>query len=211
MKKCPNIIIHHVKNCDGPPFLKLKHMRIKLQYPNGNFSKEFTHDIVERKCKDAVVICPYEIINNKNHPINKVKIYLRSCVRPSIATRYSFPNSSGNIWELPAGLIEDNETPIQSAIRELSEEVGFESNESDFIVLGNPVFGSIGLSNELLYFVAVNVTNKVLHKPSEDGSELEKFGECISVTMKEALESMDLKTKFGIYKLNEYFNKIGVE
>lgn len=43
--------------------------------------------------------------------------------------------SSKNIWQFVAGGAEDKETPIEAAIRELSEETGINIKEEDLIVL----------------------------------------------------------------------------
>lgn len=43
--------------------------------------------------------------------------------------------STRNIWQFVAGGAEDKETPIEAAIRELSEETGINIKEEDLIVL----------------------------------------------------------------------------
>jgi 8-oxo-dGTP pyrophosphatase MutT (NUDIX family) len=172
-------------------------MRLKLQYPNGTFSEDFIHDVVTRENLDAVVICAYDMTGFEQG--QEPKIWLRSCVRPSVSTRAPFPNSLGSGWELPAGLIDDGETPEQAAVRELYEEVGFKVDSAD--ECGRPVWGSVGISPELLYYYSVNVTGLERHTPTEDGSPTERHGECVLVPMSAALEVGDMKTDVGVYRL----------
>jgi 8-oxo-dGTP pyrophosphatase MutT (NUDIX family) len=193
----PDITIKHIEDVDGPPFLTLRHLKIKLEYPDGTESEEFIHDVVNRGKLDAVIICAFEIRENKPY------IWLRSCVRPAIASRFPFPNSMGNGWELPAGLVDAGEKPEEAAVRELQEEVGFYVEE--VAELGRPVWGAVGLAPERLHFYAVNVTNFKRLDPVEDGSELERGGQCICVPFEDALKVGDMKTDLGILRLKEFF------
>lgn len=205
LKKPPQVIVHHIKDADGPPFLKLRHLRCKLEYPNGDVSEEFTHDVVERKNMDACVICAYDLSDEKNP-----KIWLRSCVRIAVSIRAPFPNSTGCGWELPAGLIDGDENPLNASIRELEEEVGIKAPKNRARKLGRPVWGSVGLSGEQLYYYAVNVTGLKVGKPSEDGTPQERNGECILVSLDDALKVGDMKTDLGILRLKEYFRDLEI-
>jgi hypothetical protein len=107
----PKIQIHYIDDVDGPPFLHLRHVKMKLEYPNGEFSEEFVYDIVECGKPDAVVIVPYEMRYDDLYSDQVLCIWLRSCVRPAVGARFEFPNSKGSGWELPAGLIDPGELP----------------------------------------------------------------------------------------------------
>lgn len=196
VKKAPQVVVHHIKDCKGPPFLKLRHLKCKLEYPNGEMSEEFVHDVVERGSMDAVIICPYDI-SDPNEP----KVWLRSCVRIAVSNRAPFPNSLGSGWELPAGLIDDGENPRDTAIRELEEEVGIKAPKRRAKKLGRPVWGSVGLSGERLFYYAVDVTGLPVGTPSEDGSPQERNGECVLVPVEDALTVGDMKTDLGILRL----------
>ncbi len=46
-------------------------------------------------------------------------------------------HSTGNtFWDIPKGGAEENETPVQSAIREVKEEIGFDISEEDLLNIG---------------------------------------------------------------------------
>jgi 8-oxo-dGTP pyrophosphatase MutT (NUDIX family) len=198
----PKIKIHYIDDVEGPPFLRLRHIKMKLEYPNGEFSEEFVYDIVERDKLDAVVIVAYEMLwDEKSTKENIPYIWLRSCVRPAIGARFEFPNNKGSGWELPAGLIDKGELPEETAIRELREEVGFEVDS--VTELGRPVWGSVGIASERLHFFNVDVTNKKRYDPSEDGSPPERYGECILIPWYKALQVGDMKTDLGVLRLKD--------
>jgi len=189
----PKVICHHIKDVDGPPFLTLRHLKLKLEYQDGSTSEEFTHDVVLRSKCDAAVIVPYDLSGPEP------RVWLRSCVRPAVCTRKEFPNSYGSGWELPAGLVDEGELPIEAGIRELYEEIGFKVQEVQ--ELGRPVWGSVGISPELLFFYCVDVTGLIRYNPAEDGSPLERFGECVLVSLDDALTLGDMKTDLGVHRL----------
>jgi 8-oxo-dGTP pyrophosphatase MutT (NUDIX family) len=191
-KEARKIIMYKVREVKGPEFLKIKHLELQLEFPNGEFGNPFVHDVVERKSQDAVIICA---VQNK-------KVWLRSCIRPAIGDRFPFPNTQANTWELPAGLIDEGEQPVEAAIRELKEEVGF--NFSNIVKFGDPVWGSVGLVGELLHFFATDVSDLERQEPTCDGSETERNGECILVGFSEAMKlNIDMKTELGLHRLRQ--------
>lgn len=59
------------------------------------------------------------------------------------------------LWELPAGTLEPNEEPVNTALRELAEETGY---QADSIRLLTTFYSSPGISNEVMHaFVAENL------------------------------------------------------
>jgi len=200
MKKPPNIqLINHGEETDSPPFLTVKRVRLHAEYPDGSVSPEFHHDIVLRKKIDAVVIIAYYRINHT--PM----VYLRSAIRPAIADRFV---DGGNLWELPAGLIEEGESPVECAVRELKEELGFDAEEKDFKPVGPISYTSVGICAEQLYFLSVEVDPSSQNVPTEDGSALEKGADIISMCVFDILcacqrgEIKDAKTEIGIRRMS---------
>jgi len=61
--------------------------------------------------------------------------------------QYRYPYHK-EIFELPAGKIENNENPLETAKRELEEEIGLLSNNIEFIDFMYP---SCGYTNEIIY------------------------------------------------------------
>lgn len=187
---------------DDNEFLKIHRQYYEADYPNGTRSLAFLHDIVLKKHIDAVVMICHTIISRTRC------IYLRSAVRPAIANR--FPNES-NLWELPAGLIENNEDPVQTAIRETKEEVGFEVSPESVKQLGEFIFPTVGICSERITFFEVEVDYEKRAEPTLDGSPLEKYGivECISLSSAMSLVRQsffkDSKTELGIRRFNDKF------
>jgi ADP-ribose pyrophosphatase len=185
------------------PFLKLLRVHLIAHYPNGTKSEPFSHDIITRDKPDAVVILPYFIRGES------LFLYLRSAVRPAITQRFV---EGGNLWELPAGLIDKGETPEEAAARELAEEVGFRMEPSALISLGTPVFSSVGTMAEQLFFYRVQIDPTRKQIPSEDGSPLERYG-AVAVTCLDSIRCMiskgmiaDMKTELGIRRLEKLWH-----
>ncbi len=71
-------------------------------------------------------------------------------------------------WELPAGLIDDGETPEEAARRELAEEVGLGGTLTKLA----EVFSSPGFTDEKIYlFAATELFESTLPGDEDDGFE----------------------------------------
>lgn len=102
-----------------------------IQCQNG--PKEFTYYAVSRN-KDLYL--------NKANAVNIVAITTNDEV---ILIREFRPSINNYIIDFPAGLIDDGETPIEAATRELKEETGhilFQAYQSP------PLYSSVGLTDE---------------------------------------------------------------
>ncbi|HEY3593432.1 MAG TPA: NUDIX domain-containing protein, partial [Polyangiaceae bacterium] len=123
------------------PFLKLRRLELNARFPDGQTSDPFAYDIVERKALDAVVVAPHFRAED-----GQICVLLRSALRPPAAFRprevWPMPEkeSLGGLWELPAGLVEEDERSEAGlracAARELLEETGANLRPEDMKPLG---------------------------------------------------------------------------
>ena len=196
-------------------FLKTVSHKIDFEFENGETASMLV-DSIKRKAMDVVVIIPY--YKRKD----SYCVYLRSCIRPSFITRDykntgrpDYHENNANNWELPAGLIEPEEIGeegiINSALRELEEEIGFLAQPYLAKKLGHRYFTCLGNMAERMYTVMVNVGRLQQHKPTEDGSALEKFANITpGIELTEALSMIDYgkivdsKTILSLYRLHLY-------
>ena len=85
------------------------------------------------------------------------------------------PPIKQRLIEFPAGLVDIGETPAQAAVREVSEETGFQVREEELIDLGY-VYSAVGISDEKAYLFAAIVNNQTpVHEVSH--SVIEKHHE----------------------------------
>ena len=90
---------------------------------------ESKDDLMEKANPDAVTIICY----NKD----RTKMLIQKEFRMTI---------NDFVWDFPSGLIDEGETPRQTAIRELKEETGLDLVEFEAIL--PPCYTSVGMSNE---------------------------------------------------------------
>jgi ADP-ribose pyrophosphatase len=184
-------------------FLNLRRVDLVATAPDGHDSPPFRYDVATRASLDAVVMAAHYVDRGVH------KVFLRSAVRPALAVRDIPPPHDGALWELPAGLIDGDESPADAAARELAEELGFELAPTSLVPLGHPVFPAPGFIAEMHYFFHVQVDPSRRLAPSEDGSALEKNASIISVPLDEALEHCrsgaitDAKTELLLRRLVE--------
>ena len=75
--------------------------------------------------------------------------------------------------EIPAGLIEANETPIEAARRELQEEVGFYPQTCDFLFT---MHSSPGFTNDKLsFFLAKDLKKSKLDLDEDENLEAKSY------------------------------------
>ncbi len=149
-------------------FVNVRRLDLVARYPDGSKSEAFAYDVVVRDAIDAVVLLAYERV------AGDCEIYVRSAVRAPLILREGFGVDDGNLWELPAGIIDPHETPRDAAARELHEELGFEVATSSLVDLGPWVWVAPGFIAERQHFFCIDVTDVKRGVPTEDGSALER-------------------------------------
>ncbi|MGE5783983.1 MAG: NUDIX domain-containing protein [Myxococcales bacterium] len=195
-------------------FLRLVRRRLVAHGPDGSTSAPFVYDEVQRNAIDAVVVAAYF-----RDSAGKVRVYLRSATRPPVVLRpkstLPLPDlaSQPGLWELVAGLIEENEcTPtgvVACAQRELAEELGFEVDVSALKSLGKSTLPVPGMIGERHFFFCVEVDPSRRGSPSLDGSALEQLGAIVEVPLSDAIaacevgEIEDSKTELALRRLAE--------
>lgn len=109
------------------------------------------------------------------------------------------------LLEIPAGKLELNEEPRETAIRELKEETGFEAGKIEYLL---EFYTSPGFSNEKIHlFLATDLTEG---EATPDSGE---FVEKVKISIEDLLkmvdrgEIVDSKTIIGINLADKYINK----
>jgi ADP-ribose pyrophosphatase len=116
------------------------------------------------------------------------------------------PGNRGNLYEVPAGLIDEDENPEKAMFREVLEETGYSKEDLDLIYsYPKPLLISPGYTTENLNFFIVKLkSNEILPKEQalDEGEDL--FTEWINLGEVEKLQ-IDLKTVFllNLYKLKK--------
>jgi ADP-ribose pyrophosphatase len=184
-------------------FLNLRRVDLVARYADGSESEPFPYDIATRAALDAVVVAAHFEQDGIMH------VYLRSAVRPPCTLRPVPPGNDGNLWELPAGLVEPGEDPVATAARELDEELGFSVDPRALRSLGPWTFPSPGIIGERHIFFAVAVDPRARGTPAEDGSVLERAAAILTLPLEDALDHcrsgaiVDSKTELALRRLAE--------
>ncbi|NLX62863.1 MAG: NUDIX hydrolase [Tissierellia bacterium] len=106
------------------------------------------------------------------------------------------------LLEIPAGKIEINEEPKETALRELFEETGFYSNKMEYII---EFYTSPGFSNEKVYLFLATELEKREAEPNDDELiEIEMYDIKDLVEMVNRGEINDSKTIIGILLAEKY-------
>ena len=151
-------------------FVNVRRLDLVVRYPDGSASEPFAYDIVERAAIDAVAIVAYAGGGAGGEP----EVYLRTATRVPLVLRDGFGVTEGNMWELPAGLIDEGESPREAAARELEEELGFFVEPGALEELGGWVWPVPGFIAERHFYFCVDVGKLPRRAPTEDGSPLER-------------------------------------
>jgi len=116
-----------------------------------------------------------------------------------------------NILEIPAGKIDDGESPLDAALREIEEEIGFKVQEGKIGLL-NSFFASPGYSDERIHLFLAFVKNE--DKVSDGGGvegeheniEIESYGVSEFFDMTANGTIVDCKTLIGAQALWHFRN-----
>jgi ADP-ribose pyrophosphatase len=198
----------------GPPFLEVQRETFRIRYASGELSEPFVYDTVARSRLDAVIVAAhFRAADGRRH------VYLRSALRPPVATRpleaRPVPERAdlGSLWELPAGLVEEDERSPEGlaacAARELREELGFEVAPARLAPLGPSAFPAPGMIGERHFYFHVEVDPAARAVPSEDGSPLERHAAVLSAPLDELIDVArsggleDVKTELALRRLHD--------
>lgn len=197
-------------------FLRLRRVTLQNRRPDGNLSRAYRYDIVERDAMDAVAI----VLVAKGPARDELRVCLRSALRPPLAFRTGYtlplaePSAAPVVWEVPAGLVEPEERGEvglqRCASRETKEETGFEVEASAFAALGPAVVLSPGVLAEKVHFLVALVDQDRAGTPTEDGSPVESDAVICFVPLSAALRAVrdgriaDVKTEVALRRLVEW-------
>ena len=216
----PRLPGHRVRIVEEAPsspgergFIYVRQLTLELQFEDGSVSAPFPYFCAERTRLDAVVVVAH--YRREGEPF----VVLRSSIRPPLVVRAqdSWPTppapSLGALWEVPAGLVEQDERSpdglARCAARELLEETGLSVSLSAVKPLGPPAFPSAGMMSECHYFFHVEVEPEKRGIPPEDGSPLEQLATIVDLPLREALaavrrgEVQDAKTELALRRFAE--------
>ena len=149
----------------------------RVRFPNGR-----AHEVAIVRHPPSVVLLPMQADN---------RVILIRQYRPSIRSE---------IWELPAGSVEEDESPETAAVRECEEEIGLVPGRVESLAAFYPTPGYC--DEEMIYFRVAD-----LHPPQPGSPHTPDDDEdihCQSFTVEEARalvargEIVDLKTAFGL-------------
>jgi ADP-ribose pyrophosphatase len=193
--------VREMRHGDGG-FLVLRRTEL-VALAAGTRSPSFAYDVVDRASLDASVMAVHHVADRR------VWVWLRSSLRPPLALRDQ-PGAaalSPVLWELPAGLVDDGESPRAAAAREIAEELGFDVAERAVLDLGPPSHPAPAFIGELHYFFHVEVDPKTRTEPAGDGSAVEAGAVVIAIPLAEALDACrrgdirDEKTELALRRL----------
>ncbi|MCP4197368.1 MAG: hypothetical protein GY762_09470 [Proteobacteria bacterium] len=197
---------------DQNAFLNVQRLKLVNHYQDGTRSPEYYYDAVVRKWIDAVVLVLTAEIDNV------LSVCLRSCIRPPLVLRQELvlpvddDRPSTALWEVPAGLIEENDKGIEGirsrAAAEALEETGYTISRDDFSLMPGAPFLSPGVLPERIYFARARIADVDARKtPTGDGSPVEDGGVIWWVSVESALTMCeqgviaDTKTELALRRL----------
>lgn len=172
--------------------------RIKTRLEDGSNTDVYVADYIDRKgsIRDAIVVLPYERSDAR------VRVLLRRQFRYAAFVARGVPL----VVEAIAGLIDDDEPPSDTVVKELWEEAGISISKSEVAALGEPWFSVPGIMTERMFPFSVEVAPGTFEKalqaePVGDGSPFEAGAELLVFDLEEALALRAQKMNAGITDL----------
>lgn len=175
-----------------------------------DFEKENYHIVSSEKTQIGRFEVVYDTIEQDGHhyPYSYVNmkrgVGILGFVEDSIILLYQYRYIWNKwLWEIPGGMVDDNEDPAHAAIRELEEETGFHVKSMQSLGLCYP---SIGSTTELQYLYAAECD----YQNKQNLDSLEKIK--ISLVKVDAFKRMINENEFchgmGLAAWSRYQGKI---
>lgn len=149
---------------------------LRLRYLTAADGRRHLREIVEHAAGAAVVAID-----------ERGEVLLVRQARPAVGAR---------VLELPAGLVDPGETPLDAARRELAEETGYTAGQLEPLV---SFYTSPGFSTELIHvFVATDLRPTVVQHDDEEELELVRLPLAQALAQVLETELSDAKTVTGL-------------
>lgn len=114
-----------------------------------------------------------------------------------LVRQYRLP-ARQNLWELPAGRLDEGETPLKAAKRELQEETGYTAKRWDKLISFFPSPGYV--SEKMTIFLATELTEGEQHLMDDERIEKRWFSHKEVRDLIDAGKILDGKTIIGYYR-----------
>lgn len=161
-------------------FIKVSYMR-HHEHHNKNFRYEF----IEKSDATAMILFNYDYS----------KFYLVKQFRPG---------AMEEMWEIPAGVLEKELTPVENSLKEIEEETGYKKEDiTDIIDLGS-VLVSAGYTTESIHLSAARLKKGALQgeKNFDENEAIVEEG-FYSINEAEKMGAFfDMKTAMAYYRFN---------
>lgn len=135
------------------------------------------------------------------HPGSAVMMVVDEKHRILLVKQFRLP-AEQDLWELPAGRIDEGETPLQAAKRELREETGYQANKWVELSSFWPSPGYV--AEKMNLFLALELTEGQQEPMEDERIELRWFAEDELGAMIREKKIPDGKTMIGYYLWLEY-------
>jgi ADP-ribose pyrophosphatase len=205
---------------EGPPFIRVRRIRLRHRYEGDRFSAPYLFDILEGPFADAVAVVLYAIDREA-----RIWVGLRRGVRPSIYLRKNNPAKAALdgaprllYYEIVAGGIEYSDFKGHGvdgrAAREVREEAGFQIRPEEVVALGKATVSSPAYGMEKIHYRAVRVDPEQARQPQGDGHPLEEVGDFQFHELVKAVAwcrsgvIQDSKTEIGLLRLANYLGYV---
>lgn len=203
-------------------YLRVRRRFVRAHYPGEAPSEPFKYDAVERWNQDAVSVLLHFVRDGVRHVILRSAIRVPLALRPEPLLHAHVPYPAGaehgELWEVPAGLVEkDEKNPdglVACVVRETKEEVGLDLDPKKVKPLGGAVFPSSGIIGECIFLYEAEVDGKGHAEPEGDGP-LEHDARIVDVPLATALDWCDrgllpdAKTELSIRRLDARLRREG--
>jgi len=176
-------------------FFHVEKLTLKHKMISGEWSPEVVRFLLRRPDAVCAVV----------HNTDRDSIYLVKQFRPG-----AFEKDQGWLYELAAGLIDGDETPIEALHREVEEELGFTFENVELL---HHFFPSPGIITERVFLFYVQVTDAEKVSPGGGLDSEHEDLEIVEIPIKELESFMDTnpiidgKTLIGLSHFKEIWRQ----